>query len=182
MNKIIACSRLLKHSALIFAIFLPLLEAGYWITSGYPFLEPWFQAEPLPVFTKWPVIWNDLLGAQKLLGFFSNLITVVFSMASLLFLAKLFASMERLQLFARENAQYVKKAGWALLWGQMLYPLSVACLSLSLTYRNPVGHRCISISIGSHELAMIAIGLALLLLSWILEEASVMNEEQQATV
>lgn len=182
MNKIVSLSRLLKRSAFILVILLPFLEAGYWISSGYPFLEPWFQAEPLPVFGSWPVGWNDLSGGQKFLGFLSNLIPLVFSMSALFFLAKLFASMERLQLFAGENAHYVRKAGWALLWGQMLHPISVACLSLSLTYRNPVGERNLSISIGTNELAMIAIGLTLLLLSWILEEASVMNEDQQATV
>ncbi len=182
MNKIVSLSRLLKYSALAFALSLPLLEAGYWTTSGYPFLEPWFQASPLPVFTQWPVGWSDLTVGQKFLGFLSNLITLLFSMASLIYLSKLFGSMEQMRLFEKENALFVRKAGWALLWGQFLHPVSVACLSLSLTYRNPVGHRCVSVAIGTHELAMLALGLTLLLLSWILQEASAMNEEQKATV
>ncbi len=182
MNKIVSLSRILKLSALGLCAALPLLEAGYWISSGYPFLEPWFQAAPLPIFSKWPVGWGDLTGAQKCLGFLSNLITLAFTMGSLVYLSKLFASMQQLRLFEKENALFVRKAGWALLWGQMLHPLSVACLSLSLTYRNPVGHRAVEVAIGTHELAMIALGLTLLLLSWILEEASVMNEEREATV
>lgn len=182
MNKIVSLSRLLKLSALALSFSLPIFEAGYWISSGYTFLEPWFQAGALPIFGDWPITWSDLTGGQKFLGFLSNLITLVFTMASLVYLSKLFSSMGKMRLFEKENALFVRRAGWSLLWGQILHPVSVACLSLSLTYRNPVGHRNISVAIGTHELAMLGLGLTLLLLSWILEEASVMNEEQRATV
>lgn len=182
MNKIVSLSRILKYSALGLALALPICEAGYWMSSGYSFLEPLFQAGALPVFSEWPVTWKDLTGGQKFLGFLSNLITLVFSMTSLVFLAKVFSSMEKMRLFEKENALYVRKAGWSLLWGLFLHPISVACLSASLTYRNPVGERVISITIDMHELTMLAVGLTLLLLSWILEEAAAMNEEQQATV
>ncbi len=182
MKKIVSISRILKWSAIVICMLLPLLEAGYWITDGYSRLIPYFTANPLPTFGEWPVGWSDLTGMQKGLSFLSNLITTVFSMASLAYLAKTFASIERLQLFAKENAANVRKAGWALIGAVIAAPISTACLSLALTYRNPVGHRNLSISFGSPQLIHLGFGLALLLLSWILKKAAEMHEEQQGTV
>jgi len=182
MNQIRSLSKILKISAFALAIALPVLEAFYWISSGYPFLEPLFQAQPLPQFSTLTLGWGDLTTMQRFLGFFSNLLGLFFSMASLFYLGRVFASMEKLKLFEKENARLVGQAGKALLWGVLLHPLFVACLSLSLTYRNPVGHRVISVAMGTQELEMLALGLTLLLISWILREAALMHEEQQATV
>jgi hypothetical protein len=182
MKKIISVSRILKWSAIVICAALPLLEAGYWITNGYPFFGACFQVGALPAFGDWPVGWSDLTGEQKLLAFLSNLITIVFSMASLAYLAKTFASLERLQLFEKENALNVRKAGWAMFGAVLVHPISTACLSLSLTYRNPVGHRNLSIQFGSPQLIWLGLGMTLLLLSWILQEAAEMHEEQLGTV
>lgn len=182
MKKIIHVSRILKWSAVAIAAALPIAEAGYWITKGYPFLEPFFQCEALPVFGDHPVTWATLNEMQKFLGFLSNLLPIGFSMAALIYLAQLFGAFERLSFFERGNVQILKKAGWALVWGQIFFPVHMACLSLTLTYCNPVGKRSVMIAWGSHQFAILAIGLAILLASWIFEEAVKLREEQEATI
>jgi hypothetical protein len=129
-----------------------------------------------------PVGWTDLNDMQKLGGFVANLLPTAFSMAALIYLAQLFGSFERLQLFEKENAAILRKAGLAVIYGQVSQLISVAALSLILTCRNPVGHRNLSISIDQHDVAMLAVGLTILLVSWILGEAAKMYEEQAATV
>jgi len=76
----------------------------------------------------------------------------------------------------------LKRAGWALVWGQLVEPVHEALLSLALTYNNAPGERLISVGFGSHQLTLLTIGLAVLLLSWILAEAAKMHEEQAATI
>ena len=182
MKKIVRVSRLLKWGAIAICCILPLTEAGYWITNGYPFLESFFQPDPLPSFGSMPIGWNTLNEVQKLLGFVINLLPLAFSMASLIYLSQLFAAFERLELFAKRNVKILKLTGWALVWGQITYPIYIALLSLALTYRNPVGERNLSISFGTHQIEILAIGLSILLVSWVFEEAVKMDEEQAGTI
>ena len=182
MKKIVIVSRFLKWSAIALCAALPLLEAGYWLTNGYPFAASFFKVDTLPVFGDIPVGWSDLTGMQKLLGFLANLLPIAFSMAALAYLAKLFGAFENGVLFEKANAAILKKAGWSLVWGQAAFLIYGACISLILTCRNPIGHRNITIFMGSHQFAMLAIGLTILLVSWILDEAAKMHEEQAATI
>jgi len=182
MTKIVHTSRILKYAALSLCIALPILEAGYWITHGYPFLAPFFQFTPLPHYNAIAPTFANLTAAQTFLCFLINLIPVAFSMAALLYLAQIFGAFQRMQLFDALNAVRLKRAGWALVWGQLVEPVHEALLSLALTYNNAPGERLISVGFGSHQLTLLTIGLAVLLLSWILAEAAKMHEEQAATI
>ncbi|MBX7067373.1 MAG: DUF2975 domain-containing protein [Parachlamydiales bacterium] len=182
MRKIARVSCLLKWIAIGFCSILPLVEAGYWMTNGYPFLEPFFKMGALPSYGTKLLAWSDLNELQKFLAFLVNLIPLSFSMASLAFLSRLFAAFEKLDLFAKGNVQLLKRAGWALVWGQICYPFYIALQSLTLTFRNPVGERNISVAIGSNQFEILAIGLSILVASWVFEEAVKIHEEQQGTV
>lgn len=182
MKKIVVVSRCLKWAAISMIVILPILEAGYWITNGYPFLTSFFHISSLPAFGDVPVGWADLTDVQKLLGFIANLLPLSFSMAALGYLAKLFSAFEHLRLFERQNADLLKKTGGLLVLGQAAHLFYTGCISLILTYRNPVGHRNITVSMGLHELDMLALGIVVLLVSWIYAEAIKMYEEQEATV
>jgi hypothetical protein len=182
MNKIALVSRCLKWAAIGSIGMLPILEAGYWITNGYPFLTPFLSISSLPVFGDVPVGWADLTDVQKLLGFIANLVPLSFSIAALGCLAKLFSAFEQLRLFERRNADLLKKTGGLLVLGQLAHLVYTGCFSLILTYRNPVGHRNMTLSMGLHELDMLLLGIIVLLVSWIYAEAIKMHEEQEATV
>lgn len=182
MKKIISTSRFLKWVAIGICGALPLVEAGYWITSGYPFLGAFFQFAELPSFGVKAITWDGLNALQKLLGFLINMIPLAFSMTALSCLAKLFAAFEKMSLFERENVRILNKAGKALVFGQLAHPLYTIFLSLALTYRNPVGERNASIALGSHQFEILTIGLSILLASWVFQEAVHLHEEQEATV
>ncbi|OGN64604.1 MAG: hypothetical protein A3E80_04780 [Chlamydiae bacterium RIFCSPHIGHO2_12_FULL_49_9] len=182
MKKIVRISRLLKWASLSACCALPLIEAGYWITNGYPFLEPFFHSDMLPTFGGVSLGWAGLNETQKLLCFLINMVPTAFYMISLGCLSQLFAAFERLEFFEKSNVQTLKRAGWALVWGQIAHPLYTMCLSLALTYRNPVGERMISIALGSDQVKILAIGLSILLVSWVFEEAVKIQEEQTGTI
>lgn len=182
MKKIVRTSRFLKLSAIGVCIALPLIEAGYWITSGYPFIDPVFQFGVLPSFGVKPITWDGLDPLQKFLGFLINMIPLAFSMTALNCLAKLFAAFEKMSLFDRENVRILNRAGKALVFGQLAHPVYTMLLSLALTFRNPVGERNISIALGPHQFEILTIGLSILLASWVFQEAVYLREEQEATV
>ena len=182
MKKISRTSRILKWSAIVLCGALPLVEAGYWITCGYPFLDSVFQFAELPSFGVKAITWDGLSGLQKLLAFFINMIPLAFSMTALGYLAKLFSAFERMSLFERENVRILNRAGKALVFGQLVHPFYIMFLSLALTYRNPVGERTISIALGPHQFEILTVGLSILLASWVFQEAVYLHEEQEATV
>jgi hypothetical protein len=182
MRKIVHISRILKWAAISIAIALPVIEAGYWITQGYPFLSPFFQIDLLPTLANISWSFKDLNSVQTFLCFLSDLIPIGFYITALVFLAQIFSAFQHLQLFEVSNARRLKNAGWAIVWSQIFHPVHEAMLSLILTYRNPPGKRMISIGFGTHELTLLTMGLAILLISWILAEAAKMHEEQAATI
>lgn len=182
MRKIIRASRFLKWATFIFCIALPLIEAGFWITKGYPFLKSIWSFGALPMFNGRPVTWAGLNDLQRFLGFIINMIPTAFSMASLIFLMQLFISFERLDIFAKRNVNILRKAGWALLLGQIFYPVYMALYSLALTFCNPVGQRNISIAFGGDQLKVTLIAIGILLVSWIFAEAVKLYQEQEGTV
>jgi len=183
-KKITRISRLLKWCAISICLGLPLFEAGYWITHGYPFLSPFVHFNDV----MWgsggddTIVWSKINDLQKFLGFLISMIPAAFSMAALWFLSQVFASFERVELFEKRNVQILKKAGLAIVYGQIAYPFYVAALSLAMTYRNQVGERTLSVAFGSDQFKILAIGLSILLISWVFEEAVKLREEQEATV
>jgi hypothetical protein len=183
MKRIVNVSRFLKWCAVLLCFALPMAEAGFWITNGYPFLEPWIKYhDVLFGVGEQLTAWADLNEVQKLLGFIIGMLPLSFSMAALAYLAQLFGAFERLELFDKRNVQILKRAGWALVWGQIIYPVHFAFFSLAMTYRNPVGKRNISLAFGNTQVEILVIGISILLLSWVFEEAVKLHEEQISTV
>ena len=182
MKRVHSMSCFLKWSALAICLALPLIEAGYWITNGYPFLQPFFKPQELVSFGNQPTSWASLDDLQKFLGFLVNLIPMGFYMLALAFLAKVFYGFEQGKIFERENMVLLKRTGWMLIWGQITYPLYFALLSLTLTYKNPVGERMISVAIGWKQIELLLIGLVIVLTAWIFKGAVQLQEEQEGTV
>jgi len=182
MKNIVRVSCILKWVAIVICIGLPIVEAGYWITEGYPFLSPCFAFDPLPSFDGHTPAWEQLTSVQKLLGFGANLLPLAFSVLSLFYLARIFEAFQQLQFFQRSNAALLKRSAMALLTGQLIYPVYIGLLSLALTFNNPVGERTLHIGFGSNQLKMMAVAFAILLVSWILEEGCKLYEENAATI
>ena len=182
MKKIMNLSRFLKWVALIIIILLPVMEAGYWITEGYPFFDSFYD-NALPKFgDEIPITWAGLDPFQRFLGFLINLLPLSFSIAALANLARLFDSFQRGRLFERKNVRFVKRAGWMLIIGQLIYPLYCALLSMALTFQHPVGHRMISVALRSDQFEITLIGIAVLLVASLLDQAAKLQEDQEATI
>jgi Protein of unknown function (DUF2975) len=186
MKKIIRLSCILKWVALTTCVALPFIEFGYWMTNGYQsvakIFEPFFKVKQLPSFGICQITWDNLNFLQKFLGFSSNMLQIIFYMLFLFRISELFKAFEKLRFFKSKNVRTLKKASWALVFSQIIYPFHIATLSLALTYNNPVGERVLSTGVGSYQIGILVIGLSILLAGWIFDEAVKLHQEQEATI
>ncbi len=176
-------SRILKCLFLSAAFALPIITAGAWISDGYSFLKPWVEWSIYPEISQATIKpLSEMAASTKLLGFLASLIPVAFQTVALALLAKLFGLYERLEFFSKESVTCIRKLGFCLLIGQLVYPFYLALLSLALTISNPPGQRMISAAFGTEQLNLVVIATIIILISWVMNEGRKLQEEQAATI
>jgi hypothetical protein len=119
---------------------------------------------------------------MRLLGALSAMLTTGFTMAISLQFIRLFGLYKHHQYFGHRNVLCLKRIGLFLLLREFLAPLQVALFSLILTFNNPVGYRCVSVSISGMNLLGCVVGLMTLVIAWIMDEGRKLQEEQDLTV
>lgn len=182
-RKIQNLSRILKIVVFTAACLLPVFNAGYWITNGYPFLKPMFEWDIVPKFFHVPVKpLAEMDGITKFWGFLTTLIPTAINMLALLFFAKLFDLFQQFEIFSEKSIQCIRRAGFCLILNQAIYPIYCGLISLILTFSNRPGERTITISVGLEQLNLLLIGAMIILVSWIMDEARKLQEEQLATI
>lgn len=183
--KIKRLSKILRIATLAVLALLPVWQAGYWITDGYPFLSflgfdlsdkiSQLGSAPIPALA-------EMKDHIKFLGFLVDLIPTAITMISLAYLAKLFKLYEELSIFSQKSVQCIRHSGYALLINQLVHPIYIGLMTFTLTFSNPPGQRNITISIGSEEIKFIGIALFIILISWIMEIGCALQEEQANTI
>ncbi|MBS0626092.1 MAG: DUF2975 domain-containing protein [Verrucomicrobia bacterium] len=184
-TKIKRLSKTLRIATLATLCLLPLFQAGYWITGGFPLLAKlgfdFTQRFSHIANVSIPPI-GQLSDSIKFLGFLVDMIPTAITMASLAFLAKLFRLYENLQIFSEKSVHCIRNAGYALLINQLVHPLYMGLMTLTLTFYNPPGQRTLTIALGSEELKFIGFALFIILISYIMEIGTSLQEEQNNTI
>jgi len=206
-SKIKTASKILKIIFFICACSLPILEAGYWITNGYPFIPSGMRYESLsfsmpatsigvghsdaPIdselsLTATPSMikpLTELSNTTKFLGFLISLLPVSMTMFILYLVSKLFNAFEHLDFFSANTVKYLKRIGFLIITNQILiHAVYCALITLVLTFSNPPGKRIIEISYGIGELNLLIVGIIIILASWIMDEGRKLQEEQEGTI
>lgn len=181
--KIKRVSRILRFLTILYLCFAPISTAIFWICNGEPI-------HPMLNINIWPegLIADELLKpiaqlslSTKILAFLVSLIPNVFSVLALYYLARLFHCFESLEFFSQNTVNALRKIGFSLLAGQLIYPFYTALLSLTLTISNPPGERLIASAFGTTEFNWTAMSIVIILASWIMDEGRKLQEEQAAT-
>jgi hypothetical protein len=117
-----------------------------------------------------------------LLAFIVSMIPGSVAVYAVFNLRKLFGLYEDGVIFSEENVRCFRNLGYALvIWVASILifrPLS----SIVLTLNNTVGERQLVIGIGSSDLTTLLTGLVVVLISWVMNEASKLEDEQAHTV
>lgn len=119
----------------------------------------------------------------QFLGFIADLIGLLPLLISLIILKSLFRNYQKGEYFTLQNAIYYKRLGWLYLMDALfIHSLSETLMVLAATFTYPPGHCYLTISFGTPNLAALFYGVLIIVISWIMTEASTIYDEQKFTV
>lgn len=126
------------------------------------------------------VVWTLPL---KTLGFFAELIGLMPFLISLFILKSIFNDYQQGTIFSVANAQKYKNLGWiSFIDALIIKSCSNSLLVLAVTLTNPPGHRYLTLAFGIPNLKALFLGALLIIISWVMLEASKIYDEQKFTI
>ena len=117
---------------------------------------------------------------SKILGFFSDTLGLLPFVLSLFILKSIFRNYQKSEIFSTVNAIHYKKLAWLFLTDALIIkPLSATLMVLAVTLANPPGHRYINIHFGTPNMEALFFSALLIVISWVMLEASKIHDEQK---
>ena len=102
--------------------------------------------------------------------------------ASLLSLARLFRLYEEGQIFTARVVATIRRLGFLIIGAQFADLLFQVLSSIVLTMHNGVGHREVSVGLGSNHLEMLLIAAIVIFSSWVMDEGRRLQAESDLTI
>ena len=174
LGKIQAVSRKLRLLFSIMIYGVPIITILYWLL---------FNHLPNDLIGRLPAINNSALPMMSIvLAIVVSFIPVSVVTVGLITLKKLFSLYENAVVFSIENVICFRRLGYTLISLVFANAVFITLISLVLSFNNPVGERVIVAEFGVSDIATILIGLVVVIISWVMKEASKMEYEQAHTV
>jgi len=162
----------LLFTVLIF--FIPVANLLYWLFFNYL---------PVGFTTELPVVVSQALPFKTLLlAFLVSLIPVSVAVYGAINLKELFKLYERAIVFSEQNVNYFSRLGITMISWVFANLIFVVLISVVLTFNNLPGERVMVAQFGVSDVGTLIIGAVILLVSWVMKEASKLENEQAHTV
>jgi hypothetical protein len=130
-----------------------------------------------------PVVINHTLPLLTLaLAFLASMIPTSVALYGLLTLKELFKLYENAIVFSAQNVNCFRRLGHTLIFWVSAKLILTPLLSLILTMNNPAGKRTLVAGIAASDIATLIIGAIVIVISWVMNEACKLNDEQAYTV
>jgi hypothetical protein len=170
-ERITTASRKLRRlcTGLIFC--LPVICALFWIFFNQFFSK--VPMIPLPV-----RVTDDLPALTRFLAFLADLIPLAIMIAGLQRLRDLFRLYEKGLIFTEENVNCFRSLGRILIIWVACDVVRRTLLGLVLTMFNPPGRRILTIGLDSADFTGVFVGIVVLIISWVMDEARKIQEDQ----
>lgn len=124
--------------------------------------------------------WTPLL---KFLGFSADILNLIPLILSLFVLKFIFKNYQKGEVFSTANAMQYRRLGWLFVLNALfIKSLSNTFLVLAVTLTNPPGHRYITVSFGTPNMTALFCGILVIVISWVMLEASKLHDDQQFTI
>ena len=123
-----------------------------------------------------------LTGLTRSLAFLTTLVPTAFMIWAFVVLRRLFTLYRDGHYFGRDNVRCFRQLGWAAIGWTIAKFVHGGLLSVALTIHNAPGERALALSAGSGDLTALFAGAVLLLISWVMDEARRLDEEQAQIV
>lgn len=184
MDKIKKFSRFFRILFQFFFILLPIIYIGFW--GGYSFWHAnfpnWFGFFSTYFIPHSVEILHQVSGKEAFYAFLAGILPTAVIMFLLFFLIKLFKLYEQGEIFSRSNVKVIRNIGIMMLIEQFVGLIHEPLMGLILTIHNPPGHRLASVSFDNYNVNYIITAVMIILVSWIMNEAAKLQEEQKLTV
>lgn len=174
-------SRIQRVSAIFQSIFtvlifcVPIITLAYW--TFFNFLPAGLTNHVFPV-----PIHKPLSPFVLVIAFIVSLIPIFVVLFGVFNLKSLFKLYEKEVIFSNQNAEYILRFGYSLMAWVAANFIFVILISLVLTFDNPVGNRMVVAELNVQDIAMLIIGAVIVLISWVMKEATILKDEQKYTV
>jgi len=175
MSEIELFSKKISKLFQIFFIGTPIFTIIFWL---YPEQMLSMGINPFPI-PQEQVTFN---GVSKLLGFGISLFPTTIVMILLYLVIRLFKNYQKGEVFNQNNISYYKKLGKYLFLLACVNFLCTGLMSVALSFQNPHGQRFLCLSIGTAQILPILIGLVIIGISHVMNEAFRIEEEQKYTI
>jgi Protein of unknown function (DUF2975) len=119
----------------------------------------------------------------KIIGLLAQSVGLLPLFLSLFVLKSIFLNYRKGEIFSTINASHYRHLGWLFFLDALIaQPLSNLLMVLAVTLTNPPGHRYITLSFGTPNIEALFCGMLVIVISWIMLEASKLHDEQKFTV
>ncbi len=170
-QRITNVSRKLKMVCIGLIVCLPVLCAVFWVFFNRIYaMAPMI---PLPVRVD-----HDISSLNRSLAFLCDLLPLAALIFALLKLKNLFSLYERGCIFTERNVDCYRALGRTLMVWVACDIVNRTLLGVVLTLDNPPGKRLLVIGLDGGDFTGIFVGVAVLIISWVMDEARKMQEEQ----
>lgn len=188
MNKIQKVSRCLVYCVNVLLVVVSLGVCLRWLFVDSALVKSLMHVGLLENFMRTPEGVRSLLdlhwtSGAKALMLLAGIIRVAPLVGALCLLRCLFGSYQRGVVFSQSNALRYGRLGQCFLLDALVaQPISHTLNILGLTLMNEPGHRYLSLAFGTLNLEMLFCGVCIVVISWVMREASHMEDEYQLTV
>ncbi len=184
MNKIQKISLYVLAVLNILLLALPLFTIISWFFIDIPLIKSYFAQQqirtPEGYVNLAAVSWSFF---SKVLGISSQILKRLPFFLSLIILKSLFRNYKNNILFSSTNARYFRNLGLLFFFDALIaQPLSKMLMVLAVSLANPPGHRYISLSFGTPNTEALFYGAIILVISWVMLQASNLDTEQKLTI
>lgn len=158
-------------------VLVPIYYGAYWILIN-DFPASLIQNNGNPA----DFIQNKLSLNLKLTGFAVSVLPMI-SVSYIFFnLRKLFNLYRKGNIFSFEHVGIFKRTARGMILWVFFSIVYESCKTIIFSFNNPPGSRFISVGFGSSELTLVIITGIIFLISWVMDEAGKLDEENRLTI
>ena len=175
-SKIISASRRMKYICTALIWLLPVCCGVFWFFFNEFYKPGSFiptSMIPLPV-----PVHQPLAASIRFAAFLAQLIPLAAMIAGLVRLKELFHLYEHGEIFSERTVLCFQRLGRTLITYVICNMVQTTLLSIILSLPNPPGKRMLTIAIGSPEFTSLFIGGVILVITSVMEEARLIQEDQ----
>jgi hypothetical protein len=177
-TRITRVSRKLRLTCTCLIIVLPIMYALFWVFFNQIYFYPGtHQQISLPARVN-----HDLSGLTRFLAFLADLIPLAATLYGLRKLRELFLLYENGRIFTQDNVRCIRSLGRTLIAWVGCNFVRWSLLSVILTLENPPGQRVISVGLQGSDFTGVFVGIVVLIISWVMDEARKLADEQALIV